>query len=344
MKVKKLNILFGAFLFVLVISCSGAPGSVSVLSGDFETPELKLLSCESSDEISLIFSKPVTGTFIEVGQASNLQIESALYCALDKKIEAEYIQKNSSVLEIKFREPTKVGESYIVRGTVIDENKNTLTFASVFSGYNDRVPELVLSEVQTKYSNPKAEFVEIYAKTQGNLSGVCIYSAYDGAKKRYEFPPVDVKAGEYIVVHYRNIEADTVNETGEDLKISKGTFSSNSRDLWLDNTSARLGDKTDVILLEKSADGTVLDAVAYADSSLEDWPKEIYKEALHRAAKDGVWQDESIKNAVNGDRISVTRTLSRQGSLDKADVYNKSAWLVTATNTASPGGPNSSRE
>ena len=323
-----------------VFSCSGSPGGVSVLTGDFDTPELELFKCASSRSASLVFSENVTGTSLEVGKAESVQIENALMCSLTEKINAEYAINNSKVLEIRFLKPTETGCCYIIRGTVKDLHGNSLAFATIFKGYNDNVPDLILSEIQTKYTNPKAEFVEIYAKTGGNLSGVCIFSAKDGAKARYEFPAVEVSAGEFIVVHLRNSETGIVNETGDDLSISAGTYSSNARDLWAENTSARIGDKTDVILLEKSADGEVLDAVAFAESALEDWPKDIYKEALDRAVKAGVWQSSSIEDAANGDKLSATRTISRQTDSVPG---GKDGWLVTATNTASPGKVNSKK-
>jgi len=328
------------FIFLCVFSCSGSPGNVSVLTGDFDTPVLKTLKCESSRGVSLIFSEKVKGLSLEVGKSDNIRIENALMCSLTEKINAEYVTNDSNELEIRFLEATKTGLPYIIRGVVKDANDNSLAFASVFTGYNDSVPELILSEIQTKYSKQKAEFVEVYAKTGGNLSGVCIFSAKDGAKGRYEFPAVEVKAGEYIVVHYRNVESGICNEIGDDLNISAGYFSSDSRDLWAENTGSRLGDKTDVILLEKTAGGLVLDAVAFAESSLEDWPKEIYKETLERAVINGVWPGSSIKDAVNGDKISITGTISRQVNSLPAD---KNSWLVTGTNTLSPGKPNSNR-
>ncbi len=338
---RKIN---AAVVFVCLVlcltACSGSPSSVSVLTGDFDTPVLQTLKCESSRFISLVFSENVAGTSLEVGKAENIQIENALMCSLSEKIDAEYSKNNSKELEIRFSIPTQTGCTYIVRGTVTDTNNNSLTFASLFTGYNDNVPELILSEVQTKYSNPKAEFVEIYTKTGGNLSGVCIFSAKDGAQGRYTFPAVEVSAGEYIVVHFRNMEAGIVNETGTDLNLSGGAYSSSSRDLWLENTGTRIGDKTDVVLLEKTADGEVIDAVAFADSSLDDWPKEIYEESLKRAVKAGLWPGSSIKDAANGDKLSATRTISRQSFSSPAD---KDSWLVTATNTASPGMPNSDK-
>lgn len=328
-------------VMIWLFSCSGSPGGVSVLTGDFDTPVFESLKCESSRAVTLVFSESVTGTSLEVGKSESVQIENALMCSLTEKIDAEFVAASSKVLEVRFLEPTEIGCSYIVRGAVKDSHGNTLTFATIFKGFNERVPQLILSEVQTKYSNPKAEFVEIYAKTGGNLSGVCIFSAKDGAKMRYEFPAVEVEAGEFIVAHLRNSEAGVQNETGSDLSLSGGTYSSESRDLWAENTSARLGDKTDVVLLEKSAGGEVLDAVAFAESSLEDWPKEIYKEALDRAVKAGVWSSSSIKDAANGDKLSATRTISRQTDAVPA---GKDGWLVTATNTASPGKPNSSKQ
>ena len=90
----------------------------------------------------------------------------------------------------------------------------------------------------------KCEFIELRILSDGNLSGLELYSAYDGDSKSYIFPVLDVFRGEVIIVHLRKKDETAVNELGSDLALSKSKYSSDkARDLWAENENARLGDE-----------------------------------------------------------------------------------------------------
>lgn len=254
--------------------------------------------------------------------------------------------ESGTVHTIRLANATQNGVTYAIRGTVASADNSTLMFGSFFSGFNDNVPRMVLSEVQTEYSssNKKCEYIELYIQSDGNLGGVCLYSASDGDDSTYEFPPIEVKAGEFVVVHFRKIEENCIDETGTDLSLSAGQNTSPAaRDLWVDNQKARLA-KTNVILLEERKNGTVLDALLLGESKKTDWPKAEYEYAAARAAACGAWLGGSgFESALISDRLTTTRTASRQGDLQTAQAGGKENWLVTATGTASPGKPNSDK-
>ncbi len=345
---KKINFLLVAALLLLIpafLSCnvsSGAtPGGVEILQGDFSAPKLNAVELADSRHVILSFSKPVNARNVEVGTLTQALVDQNLFNQFEEPVSSTVSSREENTLLVSLEQNTQPGVPYGLRGEVSDKSGNTLSFASYFTGYNENVPKLVLSEIQTEYSKPKAEFVELYAQTSGNLAGVCIYSAYDGDAKRVELPAIDVNAGEYIVVHLRKVEETCVNETGSNLALSGGAYSSTARDIWMENASARLG-KTDVILLEERAGGKIMDALCIAESKHAVWQKDSQAQAAKRAFDCGAWPDGSgIENALIADKVTATRTISRQGNLAAAKPCGKSGWIVTASKGATPGLPNS---
>ena len=88
----------------------------------------------------------------------------------------------------------------------------TQWFTVAFTGFNPKVPSLLITEVQIKYTKAKlksgdeyrSEFVEILALEDGNLAGLRLISASDGEKKAYNFPGIEVHKDEVILLHLRN--------------------------------------------------------------------------------------------------------------------------------------------
>jgi hypothetical protein len=334
-----LLIFCGLYLVCTFVSCKVTPDGVEIITGDFTAPELLSFSSESSDEVVIEFSKNVRLTGVHVTSV----VDGSIFA------DVEQAENPAQEQHLVLSQKTQVGEKYRLSGVVEDVRGNTLSFSVAFSGYNERVPILVLSEVRSEYSNPRAEFIELYAVTAGNLAGVTVYCAYDGKDCIYEFASCEVRAGEYIVLHYRKLTEDCVDETGANLTLSGGTDSSAARDLWVDNTSARIG-KSDIILLRERTGGKLLDALLYSESSKTDWKNDEIRKAAAEAVAAGLWQDGStVADAVVSDKMTATRTIGRQNipRIASAGAYSgeengKHAWLVTATSSASPGKPNSS--
>ena len=346
---KKINFALVSVLLLLIpsflccnVGTASNPAGVDILQGDFTPPKLNAIELTDSNHLLLSFSKAVKAQNVEIGTINQKKIEENLFNQFEELIPSTVSAKTENILLVSLQKNTQAGVPYGLRGEVSDKNGNTLNFASCFVGFNENIPKLILSEVQTEYAKPKSEFVELYAQTSGNLAGVCIYSAFDGETKRVELPSIDVKAGEYIVVHLRKVEENCITEDGNNLSLSGGAYSSASRDIWHENTSARLG-KTDVILLEERAGGKIMDSLLIAESKYSIWPKDSQAKAAKRAFDSGTWLDGyNIENALIADKATTTRTISRQGNLANAKPCGKSGWIVTASKGASPGLVNSS--
>ncbi|MDR3284553.1 MAG: hypothetical protein LBS97_05185 [Treponema sp.] len=345
-----LGIITALYLSFSSMACGTTAEGTKTLDGDFTAPELRECSPQSPNELLLRFSKAVT-------------VEDAIVTQEDTEEAAEAERKpteDQSVVNLALSEPTKTGKQYRVSGTAVDLAGNSLDFSVPFNGYNAGVPGLALSEVRDGYTSgdkPKSEFIEVYAITAGNLAGMTLMSAYDGAEKLYVFPDVEVKAGEYIVVHCRKVGSDAakaIDETGTNLHASASFESTDARDLWMDNPDAesRLG-PSDILLLRDREGGNLLDALLYADAARmakNEWQKKAMADIAKEAFEAGLWPDGFTPDcAASSEHMTSTQTLSRQNiktisaqSGVSAATNGKGAWMVTKTSSASPGAANSS--
>lgn len=241
--------------------------------------------------------------------------------------------------DLTFSDDFDSDTTYLLYAVVEDTNGNSLSFSSGFSGYNDNLPEIVLSEVNTEWNNPKAEYIELYVLEDGNLGGLCVDIYYGKNISTYIFPSVDVQQGDFIVLHLRNTAPGAADETGAiDVSSSKDSCPA-ARDFWFPSET-KIINKTGIILLRERENGPLLDALFFAESSKTSWPRDEWKTTAQTAFMARLWPEGSeITGAVCTDKVSSTRTLSRQ------DYYRKgaSAWLLVATSCATPGAANSDK-
>ena len=252
-----------------------------------------------------------------------------------------------------FTADLKSGSPYLITGTAKNKTGKLMPFSAQFTGFNNALPELEITEIHAVYDSKKRdrkfEYVELHAKRGGNLSGLEIRGLYD--KCRVKLPSVSVKTGEMLVMHLRNGGEGCINELGDDLTQSTAPYSSaTARDLWDKNTRARLGDAADIIVLHNTADDSVMDAVVYAPAGTPDWETAIAKnalspkpEAVKRAAsafktmqaalvKEKKWPDAAIQSAANSEGLAASRTLEKV-----AAGTGGSAWKLSGDDGASPG-------
>jgi hypothetical protein len=337
--------VFTAFYLAGVfVSCKITPEGIELATGDFSAPELLEFTARKANEIAVSFSEEVRITNVHITSETDGSVfESARSSSELSPVQTFTLARNMTA-----------GDKYRFSGVAEDRKGNSLSFSVGFSGYNPRVPILILSEIRSEYSsssatNKKIEFVELYAVTGGNLAGVTVFSANDGSDCVYEFPPCEVSAGEYIVLHYRKLSEDCVDETGGNLVLSGGIDATAARDFWVNNTAARIG-KSDVILLRERAGGNLLDAVLYSETTKTSWKNDVIRKAAEEAAASGLWTEGSaVSAAVVSDKLTATRTLGRQNipAIAASRTYSgnsngKTVWLVTQTSSASPGDTNSS--
>ena len=341
---------------MLPVGCKSSVDGIDFLQGDFSVPVLENVQVMDSHSVCLDFSKPVS-------------VNAA--CVSEKPEDGEIMGQRentvsvSSVLEddgykvnFMMEEKSKIGQKYILDAELEDESGNTLTVQVEFKGFNDRIPSLVMSELRMKKKSKKSgpEFVEFYALSSGNTSGLALVSGANGEENRYEFPAMEVKAGEYIVLHLRNDCEGSVDETGTKLSLATAPDCSNTaRDLFAprgDKDKRFLGIGSDVIYLQNVNTGELYDALLVVDKKKN--PEKIPDSLLDAALlveRSGLWLDAdgnpscTVASAVDGSSIDKdAHSLNRRKvkSLDK-DSHPAQAGMwyeVEKSKLQTPGLPN----
>lgn len=366
-------IIAGLVLFSLgPISCKVTAEGIRMLDGDYVPPALQGFSVTDSNTLTMIFSEEVTlngcvlSPFIEdisdsMESSRTEELSEALAAASGAygsiNVQVEY-EAEKTVLLIRLEEEMETGKKYEFYGTVKDRIGNTLTFAIPFTGYNARIPKIIMTEIQSEtISSQKAsekldgsyrtEFVEFLALSDGNLAGLELCSGYDGAERNYVFPAVEVNQGEVFVVHLRNKGNGCVSENEDNLALAFGTYTNPSvRDLWSQESGTALGNKTDVVIVRNQADGKVMDAFFYAAEGTEKWQKSM-EEYAFLASEYEIYPSAGVEEAFVTTGLTVSKTIIRKNAaelLEKAILEGEIEYPVKAadslwavSNEASPG-------
>jgi hypothetical protein len=181
--------------------------------------------------------------------------------------------------------------------------------------------------------------------SDGNLGALRVYVA--GNYKNpllYDFRPVEVKEGEYVVLHLRTYEDSCVDELGESLDESGGTDScSTARDFWIPG-STKLLHKTDAVYV-LDQDNRVLDAVMISLESDPLWGKEYFTEAAKLLYDQNAWKSPAGKlcspaDAVDTSVYKTAATLSISRKEAAENTHTAADWYVTKTGGATPGSQN----
>ncbi|MFA6507384.1 MAG: hypothetical protein WCT14_14895, partial [Treponemataceae bacterium] len=196
----------------------------------------------------------------------------------DPDIPVTATSDGASEVLIDFSKTLEPGRRYMMDLTAEDSEGNTVTVLAPFIGRNDHPPRLVVNEIRTEYSKPKVEYVELFVKEAGQLGGLALVTTAAGfSEPVLIFPPLEVRADDYVVIHLRSIEEGLIDETGA-LDASTGTDSSpTARDFWVSGAEKRIH-KTDVVAL-LDTDGNPLDGVAFTETPGTDWKSEDLRKA-----------------------------------------------------------------
>jgi hypothetical protein len=321
--------LLGACIAFGSCSTGDAASAAQMLGGSSQA--LLYLNCRavSEDEIEFEFSRPVT--------VKSINFEPA--------VEIASIQDGSTV-RVRLEEKTGPGILFTADLLAEDDKKNTINVLISFRSRNNRMPSLVINELRTENSKPKAEFIELKMMSDGNLGAVRVFIASNNKEPMvYEFQPVNVKKGEYVVLHLRTTEEGCVDELGSDLSASRGTnATATARDFWAPG-NLKLLRKTDAVYL-LDQDDRALDAVMLSETQDAWWSKDYFAEAAGFLFSQGAWKTTDGRICGPGDAVisagtTNTRTICRD---EKTDNSNTAAdWYITATSSATPGSENSEK-
>ena len=326
-------------LCVVPFSCKVSEEGIIFVGGDYVSPVLEEVLVLDEKNVMITFSEKiklksftVSERLKEISDSSEhsdtLELSPALRAASGAygRVEAEcFLSEDGCTITCSAVDRYEVGKAYEILGTVEDRAGNSLTYCVPFTGFNSCVPQLIITEVQIKGAkgsqngNPifRGEFVEFLALTDGNLAGLELVGGADGEAKKYLFPPMPVSKGEVFLVHLRTSGDGCVNELEEDLNAATAPHSAKGiRDLWSENTAARLNDSSDVIILRNSISDKLLDAFMYAVEDEVEW-KKGRSELARAAVEAGIYSTGDISEAVLNVKTSPLKSFSR---LDANDI------------------------
>ena len=328
-------LFLAAALILSVVSCSLEGVLQQILGEEAEVPVFLDCRAVSPTEVVFSFSHPVRVVSLEFDPAQ----------------ETESIDEGNEVkvtLTGGLREGMKITADILVE----DAKENTLNVIVPFRARNDRMPALVFNELRSEYSKPKVEFIEFLTLGAGNLGAMRLFIASSSLSNPvYEFPPVEVTEGEYIVLHLRTVEEGCLDETGQDLSLSGGTETHDgSRDFWLPEAVKMLR-KTDALWIIDQ-DDRIIDAVLLSESKGSEWSSNAIAQAAALLGGKKAWLPASIDN--EGDNwvpepsdafitlgTTNTRTMCRDESIPSQPRAGN--WYITATSSATPGKPNNTK-
>ena len=329
-------LVFIVLAAVMPFSCKITEQGVKILGGDYTPPVLNSFKVTGQDSLELEFSEKVSVSGYVVAVAVDelfdsqehsgtidlspaLERASGVYGSVPCTVQ---IDESGCIVKVVLEQEMQVGQEYEFYSQLTDTVGNTLTIAVPFTGFNSRVPELLITELQTESvsSQNKAEknagiyrneFVELLVLKGGNLAGLELLSGYDGDAKKYVFPAIEVQTGQVIVVHMRKRGNGCISEEDDNLAQAFASYTGDEvRDLWTDIESTTLGNKTDIILIKNCADNRVIDAVMFRASNIEAWTKTMieYSQLIDES---GIYESGDIENAFVTDGLTATKTLVR---------------------------------
>ena len=321
-----------------------------------ENLEIQSIAVLSEKSLEVQFNKEV-----RVKKANVSKLDSSEKASIDALAENAtsangILSEDAKTVVYEFSESTEIGERYQLFSEIEDSRGNSLTFAIPFEGYNDRVPILIITELQgasgdktTKgVKTKRCEYIVLRALTAGNLAGIELYSARYKGLSDYHFPAIEVKAGEHIMIHLRTYEGqDFTEELADDLSLDKNNDESwdTIRDLYYDNGEKCVSEKYDIILLRNKATAKIMDALLYTlENQKESYSKLSAAESL--AIDEGKWKnggEESdpivLQKALTATTTSLQRTnseelfsLAKKGELTQEEIVTaKDEWKTGLT-------------
>ncbi|MCL1815929.1 MAG: hypothetical protein FWG27_08955 [Treponema sp.] len=312
---KKLIIAGMAALFVS--ACSSETAMQRLLGTSASSPVFYGCKTPAEGEVNFFFSREV-------------QVMSLYF---DPPMETD-IHSQGETVAVCFASDLPGGSKVTADILVEDKERNTLNVLVSFRTRNNRMPDLAINEIRAAYSKPRVEFVEFIAQSAGNLGALRVFAAYEQEDPIFEFPPVEVKKGEYIVLHTRSIEPGIADETGTNLALSKGTDAlPTARDFWIPG-SLKLHDTNAIYIMDQ--DNRIIDGVLLLSGNYK-W-KDSITAAAREMARQGVWFGPESVDAVITDGNTATRTICRDE--DRNNSHSAADWYVTVTSGATPGQKN----
>jgi hypothetical protein len=345
----------GLFCVAIVfISCAPLPPIPFITDADVAPPVVTDLSLNDPRTLE-----------VTVNEAVEL-VSGPLH---SEGIEVSDVDVGSRSVRFHFTEAPSAEHEHHVEAQIADEAGNHLRFVARFYGLNALLPAMVINELTTQGSGGHPDLVELRALTDGNLAGACLYEGTpENWEQRLIFPPLDVRAGDYVVVHFKpeGIPEEIDEVTAPDASGGKDACST-AWDFWVPDGSGLSGNNG-VISLCRNPLGGYIDAVLYSNRTSDS--DERYRgfgsrDVMERAdalAAAGAWLPSGSdvapgaspgptpepvqpgrpplapEDAVDPEPSTATRSMARSSSAE--DTNRASDWHITPTRGLTAGETN----
>jgi hypothetical protein len=322
---------------LMLAACTPAAQTGERILTRLTTPEVVDWSTDGPELLRLRFSEKVGCAPDRVSVTPKLPIESV-------------DPADDGTVAVGFSSPQEPGREYAIQGSAEDSDGNSVRFVLPFSGFNGRVPALLINEFTTQGSGKHPDLIEIYVKGDGNLAGVALFI---GTKtrftQRFVFPSTEVKRGDYLLVHTKPQGiAEEKNETSDPAASGGYDSSDSARDFWLAGGKGLAG-TNGVLTLYANTAGNLLDAVFYTSRSTDSdtdyggFGSEALRAEVREIASAGGWktagEDPVPEDGVPSAGSTSTRSFCRSSTSEDTD--SNADWHVAAAKKASFGGVNS---
>lgn len=261
------------------------------------------------------------------------------------------VSSEGSRVRIESSSPLPPGAALSLEGTVRDAAGNTTSFVLPFRGFNPDLPRILLNEALTQGTSTHPDLVELVVLETGNLAGLTFRVGCAAEQVLvFVFPPCEVEAGEYVVLHLKPQGLpEEVNETGDPAASGGLDAFPYSRDFWYPGGDGALPGENGALSLYSSATGPILDALLYSartsesDTKYAGFGSQSLLDQARGIVAEGAWRiagtEVRPEDAARSEGTTSTRTLCR--SSDSGDTDSAPDWHVVPTRGSTVGGANS---
>ena len=345
---RQYRVLFGKLLGRFLLSfCLG----LTVCSGCARPPHIEpiLLDPATLTPPQLVGIQAGKGNTVELRFDKSAWIEPRSI-KIQPSLTVREIKDGETVCTLTLDGQGVPGKKYTLEAQARDERGNTSEFLYGFYGFNDRIPSLLINEFITTAATTVLTQVEIAILSDGNMGGVTFY---EGTKtvpdKTFIFPSFEVKAGEFILLHFKpeGTPGEIDETTDKTIATGKGA-SPTAYDFWAKGTG-NLSEDNDVLSLYSNPEGRILDAVPYSSKVYEAGMKyngfgtSDMLEKVLALKEEGAWvfagPDPYPSDAVNPKGATSRRSICRDSRF--TDTNSKTDWHIVPTGAATFGAVNS---
>ena len=323
-----------ALSIALLASC-GPLSDARTADVDLMPPRLQSVQSLSPGEISILFDE-----------------EAALIAEKTRISPALVVREvtgpaKSVVVHAQQQEP---GLRYLLESEARDAHGNSASFVAEFYGYNNRVPRLLINELTPRGSGNHPDVVELKVFAAGNMGGVVLYLGSPGSyDARLVFPPFEIAAGSFLVVHLKPAgDPGEVDETTDRAASTGFDATDTAFDFWMRDGKS-LGGNNGAVSLYDRPGGTCLDGIFYSNRTAEsDEQYAGFGSAETRARAEelagcGAWVPAGTRvtpeDGVNPEGSTGTRSLCRSAASD--DSNRAQDWHIVPTRRSTIGAENS---